>query len=474
MSRMYAVPPTISAVLIPAFLISASLAGLSGRADAAGLALVGASAKVCQLTGEIDWDSNTPTAAQTATNFGLNAVDLGFPVDSGFGPLYFLFGDARPFAHLPADTVPPDDALGFTMRRAAPDATTCADLKLATSAPHTFAHPTVRPPIPQGTFNVPSGGIFIDRQFFAFFWTDHCAAPSLLAPLPQAPLTLPAPTAGCPETPTLNSLGRSALARAEPGDAADFERAHAPPFFPHPFAGMPSGFVYASAASGPVPVSPFIRERPHRVAVFGVPRFRASIPYLAVAPSETFGDPATWSFYAGSVAGEPVWITRAQWESGRTTGGQWAPPPAAEIYDANPAGERCIGEHSVTWNAALHTWLLVYVCGPYRVEARTAPAPWGPWSPPTVLLSLAHDPWIVCTLVMDTTGCQGFKRTDYYLPPAPGKSVPGVLYASFVMERFTQNTTQNGGPKQATIYWLLSTWNPYQVVVMQSSVQMTE
>jgi hypothetical protein len=40
--------------------------------------------------------------------------------------------------------------------------------------------------------------------------------------------------------------------------------------------------------------------------------------------------------------------------------------------------ERCIGEHSVTWNSALRTWLLLYVCGPYRVEARTAPEPWGP------------------------------------------------------------------------------------------------
>jgi hypothetical protein len=59
-------------------------------------------------------------------------------------------------------------------------------------------------------------------------------------------------------------------------------------------------------------------------------------------------------------------------------------------------------------------------------------------------------------------------------PDTPTKTTPGVLYASFVMERFTQNTTPPGAPKQATIYWLLSTWNPYQVVVMQSSIQLSE
>ena len=55
--------------------------------DAATLSLVGNSTTVCR-------DSpGTPTAAKTLSNFGLAGVDLGFPVDSGSGPLYFLFGD---------------------------------------------------------------------------------------------------------------------------------------------------------------------------------------------------------------------------------------------------------------------------------------------------------------------------------------------------------------------------------------------
>jgi hypothetical protein len=53
------------------------------------------------------------------------------------------------------------------------------------------------------------------------------------------------------------------------------------------FRNMPSGFVYASAAMPPPPQS--------KIPVFGAPRYRASIPFLAVAPRTTFADADTWS-----------------------------------------------------------------------------------------------------------------------------------------------------------------------------------
>ncbi len=179
MSRMSALLAVIAAV-----------AFFPLHADAATLSLVGASTKICQLTGETDWATNQPTAAQTLSHFGLDAVDLGFPVDSGTGPLFFLFGDAIPNGHPPGSipSVPPDDALGWTTRTAPPDSSTCLDLQLATKAPQKFAHPTVFPPILQGSFNVPSGGIFFDNIFYAFFWTNHCVLPGVLTPDPGAPL----------------------------------------------------------------------------------------------------------------------------------------------------------------------------------------------------------------------------------------------------------------------------------------------
>jgi hypothetical protein len=461
----------------------ATVGTLPTQADAATLSLVGSSTKVCQLIGEYDWasgPSNQPTAAQTLTNFGLDGVDLGFPVDSG-SALFFLFGDAWPTNHPPGSplTLPPDDALGWTTRTSPPDGKTCLDLELATSALHgdsaasgaprkgTFAHPTVAPPIQQGFFNVPSGGVFLEDKFYAFFWTDHCWFPGFplpegLTPNPDSPLSLPPPNPFCAETQESNSVGRSVLAVTTPANPLAFRWPPNPPSIPPPH--VPSGFVYVSAAK-PAP------ENAIGIPVFGVARYRASIPYLALAPRETFGNPQTWSFFAGRAAGaSPVWVTRQQWESGRNASGAWAPPPGAEIYEAEPTSERCVGEHSVTWIAPLHIWLLLYNCAG-NIEARFAPEPWGPWSLPIVILS-GNDSNTICTLVMSPTGCPGL-RNYWWFWPFP---MPGNFYAPFVLDRFTQNATPSDGrqAKQAKIYWLVSTWNPYVVVVMQSTLELLE
>ena len=132
----------------------------------------------------------------------------------GTGPLYFLFGDTWPTKHGPVDPRPPDDSLGWTIRTTTPDSSTCLGLQLAIAAPQKFAPPTVSPAILQGSFNVPSGGVFVGNTFYAFFWTDHCVVPKVLAPAPDAPLSLPGPSADCPEDVGFNSVGKSVLARA--------------------------------------------------------------------------------------------------------------------------------------------------------------------------------------------------------------------------------------------------------------------
>jgi hypothetical protein len=298
--------------------------------------------------------------------------------------------------------------------------------------------------------------VFLNNKLYAFFWTDHCVFPSSLPPAPITPLRRPTPTVVCPETPDSSSIGRSVLAAANPGNPVMFS--WTAPENDALILNMPSGFVYASAA---LPASSSTPDVP----VFGIPRFRASIPYLAMAPRATFENPNTWRYFAGLAGGSPVWIKRHQWESGRNAAGEWVPPPAAELFEARPASERCVGEHSVTWNAPLHAWLLLYVCTPWTVEARFAPEPWGPWSPPIAILSAIQNPNLVCTLIQGVSPCPG-------LPP--GAAWAGAFYAAFVMDRFTQDATPPGPgqPKRATIYWLVSTWNPYTVAVMQSTLEL--
>jgi len=170
--------------------------------------------------------------------------------------------------------------------------------------------------------------------------------------------------------------------------------------------------------------------------------------------------------------GNISWFTRGQWELGHDTRLQWTAPGGAEIFEGLPVSERCVGEHSVTWNAPLQVWLLLYNCGPRTIEARFAPEPWGPWSPPTLVLG-AGDPGVKCVLVMDDTNCASSvpPRTNYW--PLSLNIVPGIFYAPFVLNRFTEDKTAGAGqPKRTTIYWLLSTFNPYIVVVMQTTLEL--
>jgi hypothetical protein len=137
------------------------------------------------------------------------------------------------------------------------------------------------------------------------------------------------------------------------------------------------------------------------------------------------------------------------------------------LFDANDAG-RCVGEFSVTWNQPLGVWLMLYNCGPPKtaqILARVAATPWGPWSRPTLLL----DPVIdnrACQLLWQAhnNGCKD-RPNDWPVEEA----IDGGLYAPFVMERYTTRArTFVPYRKRAMVYWLLSTYNPYQVTVMKT------
>jgi hypothetical protein len=52
------------------------------------------------------------------------------------------------------------------------------------------------------------------------------------------------------------------------------------------------------------------------------------------------------------------------------------------------------------------------------------------------------------------------------------ESQDGTFYAPFVIERFTTPEPSTlPSMREATIYWLVSTWNPYQVVIMQTRLR---
>jgi hypothetical protein len=232
---------------------------------------------------------------------------------------------------------------------------------------------------------------------------------------------------------------------------------------------MPAGFVYSIAVDtrlqADLPV-----EQNSGIFIFGVARYRAGVPYLAQAPVKTFSDPTTWRFFAGLADGRPRWVTQPEWTGAavsrngpRPVG--WRPPGKPEILARASEVEHCIGEFSITWNRPLRMWLMLYNC-PGRIEARVAPAPWGPWSAPTQLLSKDDD--VGCRLVMVPQGCAN--RRDFWPGRHQnGKFVAGGLYAPYVLDRYTAGGSAASG--QTTIYWLVSAWNPYEVTVMRTTLE---
>ena len=416
------------------------------------------SERICQLTGDTDWLTGSATTSQSATRHGFLGTDLGYPVEHG-DQLALFFGDSR----FNRPEIPPkpgdlpitgpesfraDDAIGWVTSRTPPTQSRCLDLTIdhEPADPRIAVSPVVGPPfIKQGLFNVPSGGVSTGGSLYGFFWTDHCLDENNAQT--------------CPGSETLNKIGRGVIARYRQNDMKFVD--------PVP---LPRDFVYATGVDASVlPGLP--QEQRLGVYIFGVPRYRGSIPYLAYAPLGTLADPTSWKFFIGrSTDGQPSWTSHSVWvRRGKAT----PPPGRPELFEADEAG-RCVGEFSITWNQPLGVWLLLYNCGPPKtaqILARVAPAPWGPWTRPTVLLDPAIDNR-ACQLLWKApghgNGCDA--RPDEW----PGKeagTIDGGLYAPFVMERYTTGV-RSFVPyrKRALVYWLLSTYNPYQVIVMKTEL----
>lgn len=262
--------------------------------------------KVCQLTGETDWVTGRETTARSRSAFGFIGTDLGYPVEHN-GRMALFFGDSRiePNRHAaqigPLESGPPDDAIGWVSTRSPPTRERCLDLTInhLESNVRAPASPTVvSPGIKQGLFNVLSGGVSSNGFLYGFFWTDHCLDSN-------DPKT-------CPGSDTLNKVGRGVLARSM-DDGSHFVE-------PMP---LPRNFVYSTAVDSMV-MAGLPPEQRIGIYVFGVPRYRESVPYLAYAPTGSLGNPSDWLFFVGLKPDrQPSWTTRDVWERRPLN----APPP---------------------------------------------------------------------------------------------------------------------------------------------------
>jgi hypothetical protein len=264
----------------------------------------------------------------------------------------------------------------------------------------------VTPPgLNMGPFNVPVSGISLGGKMYVVVRTDH-AEPS---PPYRSVLTVFDGRSGFTPLRTLSRL---------PAGRVINMSLHAQP---EAIAGLPPG-------------------GPH-VLIWSSGVHRQSDAYLSVVPAASFESGNGTRYFAGlGNGGAPIWSDKEA--------------------DAKPVVQHpTIGDISVTWAAPLRLWLLTYDSrDPRGTMFRYAAAPWGPWSDAQIIFNPASyqgPPFI------------HVPRRDNVAGPVTGGAVPettpGGAYAPYVIERFTKVAD-----KTLTIYYVLSTWNPYTVVLMRA------
>jgi hypothetical protein len=212
------------------------------------------------------------------------------------------------------------------------------------------------------------------------------------------------------------------------------------------------------------------------VYFWGIPggsQRKMGAPYVARKPAADMGTSAGITYFRGyNSQGDPQFV------AGESN--------ARRVFSDSPP---CAGELGVSWNPWLGEWLMLYDCDdasaghPAGIYLRTAPNPWGPWSPPQTVFD--PRPWSVPAKVdqPDASTKQGF---CYFIhdpqlkqcpvgspnPPAKGKR-SGAYYGPYFVNGMTTGTYRtSAAPARSTIFYTLDTDNPYGQLIMSTTLQL--
>ncbi len=425
-------------VLVTAAAIAASLSLLTSaqappRARRTTLLLrfdPGSTTKVEQLVGEEDKQRHAPSPSRTVTRYGIEGTDLGYSFEHD-GRVYFLFGDTVGTIGRALDTIATTDArdpesgvrldflTGPPPARGRNGGARGRGRRGAQAAPEGAAtYLTVNPPgVSMGAFEVPVSGISLDGRMYIVVSTDHSNA---------------------------RSTDRSVLTRFSPPDTFDVLRT---------ISKRPSGtFIKMSLHLQEPSDLPGLPPGLPYVLMWGTGEYRRSDAYLAIVPAAHFDTGQGTKYFAGLDAqGAPTW--------------------SAEEGDAVPVAKNgTMGDVSVTWAGDIGVWLMTYDSRPPAargIEFSYAPTPWGPWAEPQLIFSAARD-GAFGAFIHDPRA----RPPDGLAGPVIGQgqnnpeAVRGGEYAPYLVERWTKKQGSN-----LDIYYTLSTWNPYVVVLMKTALR---
>ena len=406
-----------------------------------------------QVTGQVDrsvpaglpvggqYSRATNNAAACARE-GIEGTDLG----SSFvhmGKTYFLFGDTRR-AGEPTNPYPDLDAIAFTN-----------DTAIAGSLNLTFlpAAP-ICSGIRQDGFNVPCEGFSYAGLMVVFFTTDSKNVPT-----------------DASANRSLTMMLRTVLATSE-----DNGRTFTPLV-----TWSDDKFINVSVEVGKLSSDQAQvlgwDDGAEVLWLWGSGRYRSSPAYLAVAHLKRL-----WGALRSNRDGQSVRLVDLLDEDSPVkyfTGNPERPRWSSNEYEACPlfcCSE--IGELSCRWNPFLERYLMTYNAAdnPGGIILRYARAPWGPWSAPHRLF----DPWWGAipgvpkgegygTFMHVHAGSPWFGQDHTYDNLMGGSWRThewGGVYGPYQIASLT-----TGVPgRSTTLHWLMSTWNPYQVMLMRSQL----
>ena len=269
--------------------------------------------------------------------------------------------------------------------------------------------PVIIPGISQGDFEVPMEGVSVGSKMYIYHTTDHSST---------------------------IVMGRSVLAVSEDdGDTFsylyDFSKRH---------------FINVSVVDVDLTEWPgFPLDTGNGLVIFGSGSYRQSNVRLAYQPADQIEIPQSLRYFTGLDQNNiPLWSENED--------------------DAIPLfSQPFVGELSVSYNPFLRKWLMLYNCDPPRgINFRSADVPWGPWSEPQVLF----DPW-------EDNGYCHFMHVNWQFSQCDSVHDPDRQYewgGEYGPYQFEDLAT--GDDSTTTLYFTLSTWNPYTVVLMKSTLRL--
>lgn len=409
-------------ILLPSLALVAGLSPLRAQEPPRLTVVPGATVKLEQLVGDVDKERRQPTRSRTLARFGVAGTDLGNSFEHD-GRVYFLFGDTLGPLAGALDTIGFTDAkdpeAGVRMDFLTMDAPARRDRRgprgRAPMRGGERQYLTIEPPgISMGAFEVPVDGLSLGGRLYVVVSTNHSRDRA--------------------------ATDRSVLTRFTPPTSFQPLRT---------ISQLPAGrFVKMSLRREPRPVPGLPGDGPF-VLMWGTGKYRESDAYLAIVPEAHFETGRGTRYFAGLDASRtPTWSERE-----------------ADAVPVVRSGT--MSDLSVTWCPDPGLWLMTYDSRPPArrgIELSYSPTPWGPWSAPQLVFDPARDP-----------GPGRFIHDPHLTPNdglagpviGPGQADPefvrGSAYAPYVVERWTRRQRND-----LSIYYVLSTWNPYVVVLMKS------